>query len=62
MECWAARVEKHDGVDIQLKYKLDKKLFRKYTRNAEQRKIAESLFVDDGVLLSSTRAGAEYSL
>ena len=59
MECWAARVEEHDGVGIQLKYKMDKKLFRKYTRNAEQRKIAECLFADDGALLSSTRAGAE---
>ena len=59
MEYWAAKVEEHDRVGIQLKYKMDKKLFRKYTRNAEQRKITECLFADDGALLSSTRASAE---
>ena len=62
MERWAARVKENDGVGIQLNYKIDKKLFRKYTRNAEQRKIAECLFADDGALLSSTRAGAESAL
>ena len=59
MERWAARVEEHNGVGIQLKYKMDKKLFRKYTKNAEKRKIAECLFADDGAFLSSTQAGAE---
>ena len=59
MERWAVRVEEHDGVGIQLKYKMDKKLFRKYTRNAEQRKTAECLFADDGALLSCTRASTE---
>ena len=54
MERWAARVEEHDGVGIQLKYKMDKKLFRKYTRNAEQRKVSACLFADDEALLSST--------
>ena len=59
MERWAVRVEEHDEVGIQLKYKMDKKLFRKYTRNAEQRKTAECLFADDGALLSCTRASTE---
>ena len=59
MEHWAAKVEEHDRVGIQLKYKMDKKLFRQYTRNAEQMKIDECLFADDEALLSSTQAGAE---
>ena len=38
---------------------MDKKLFRRSTRNAEQEKITECLFADDGVLISATRPGAE---
>ena len=58
VECWSARVEEEEGVGVMLKFKVDKKLFRRYTRNAEQRKLTECLFADDGALLASTRAGA----
>ena len=43
-------------------YKLDKKLFRRYTHNAMERELTECVFVDDGVLLKSTRAGAEKAM
>ena len=37
-------------------YKLVKKLFRRYTRNASKQNDPECLFADDGALLASTRA------
>ena len=48
IEQWLAKVEGDVGVGIQLKLKMDKKLFCRYTRNAEQRKVTECLFADDG--------------
>ncbi len=59
MECWQARVERVPGVGINIKYKYDEKLFRRYTRNAMERKLTECLFADDGAILASTRSGAE---
>ena len=47
------------GVVVTLKYKYDKKLLRRYTRNAKERKLIECLFVDIGTLRTSTRMGAE---
>ena len=48
-----------DGVRVTLNYKLDKKLFRRYTRNASKQNVPECLFANDGALLASTREGAE---
>ena len=56
VERWLARGEDAEGVGITIKYK---KLFRKYTRNACERKLTECQLADDAALLSSTRSGAE---
>ena len=42
-----------------IKYKLDRKLYRRYTRNASEKKVTECQFADDGALLASMRPGAE---
>ena len=60
IERWrACKIETVDGVGVTLNYKLDKKLFRRYTRNASKQNVPECLFADDGALLASTREGAE---
>ena len=46
-------------VGVQFKYKLDGKLFRRYTRNASSVKIRECLFADDVAILAATRKGIE---
>ena len=52
-------MEGTEVVGITIKYKYDKKLFRKYTRNACERKLTECQFADDAALFSSTRSGVE---
>lgn len=52
-------MERIEGVGINLNYKDDKKLFRRYTRNAEERRLREYLFADDGALIASMSLGAE---
>ena len=42
-----------------LRYKLDKMLFRRYTRNAKELKLNECQFADDAALLATTKRGAE---
>ena len=59
VERWVARTEGSEGVGISIKYKYDGRLFRRYVRNANERKITECQFADDGALLASTRPGAE---
>ena len=59
MERWQARLEGAEGVGITLHHKYDQKLFRRYVRNASVRVLTECLFADDGVLLASSRTGAE---
>ena len=58
VERWLERVEGEDGVGITVKYKMDGKLFRRYTRNSCERRITECQFADDSALLASTRSGA----
>ena len=60
----ARQSKKVVGVGVELKYKLDKKLFRRYmyTRNTLQRELSECAFEDDVVLLASTTAGAEVAV
>ena len=43
---------------VNLRYKYDK-LFRRYTRNAVERKLTGLFFADNGALPASTRSGAE---
>ena len=59
MECWIARVEDVEGAGVPLKFKMDKKLFWRYVRNADERMLTDCLFADDGALLASSRNGAE---
>ena len=61
IECWQARDRDVPGVGINLKHKFDGKLFRRYTRNAAERKVLECLFADDGAI-ASTREGAERAI
>ena len=48
-----------EDAGIYLRYKLDRKLFRQYTRNAEEIKVNECQFADDAALLATTKRGAE---
>lgn len=50
-ERWRDRVEGVEGVGIQLSFKYDQKLFRKYIRNASISQLMECLFADDGAIL-----------
>ena len=47
VERWRASVENACGVGVSLKYKHDRKLFRRYTRNAEESLLTELQFADD---------------
>ena len=62
MERWTARVKDQDGVGVDLKYQQDRKLFRRYTRNADDIWLTEFQFADDTALLATTRAGAKEAL
>ena len=53
------RVEDTKGVGITIKYKQDKKLFRRNTKNACEWEITVCQFADDASFLSSSRSGAE---
>ena len=58
VERWIERVEGEDGVGITVKYKMDGKLFQRYTRNSCERRITKCQFADHSALLASTRSGA----
>ena len=62
VERWLARVEGTDGVGVYLRHKHDGKLYRRYTRNANETKVTECQFADDAALLATTRARADRSL
>ena len=59
IERWQDRVKDHPGIGVNLQYKFDGKLFRRYTRNASEKRVLECLFADDGALLATSREGAE---
>lgn len=59
IERWNARVNSLENAGIYLKYTLDKKLFRRYTRNSEELKLNDCQFADDAALLATTKRGAE---
>ena len=62
MECWHARVKKVAGVGVELKYRPDKKTVQEVHLQCSAERVDECTFADDGVLLASTRAGAEVAL
>ncbi len=55
VERWLVRLEDVEGVGVDLHFKYDEKLFRRYTRNAQVRMLTECLFADDGALLATSR-------
>ena len=59
VERWLERVKDVEGVGMTIQYKLDRKMFRRYTRNASERRVTECQFADDGALLASMRPAAE---
>ena len=59
VERWLERVKDVEGVGMTIQYKLDRKLFRRYTKNASVRRVTECQFADDGALLASARPAAE---
>lgn len=62
VERWTARMEGTDGAGVYIRHKSDGKLYRRYTRNANESKVTECQFADDAALLATTRAGADRSL
>ena len=62
MERWYARTVESDGLGIALWFKYDEKLFRRYTRNADERKLTECLFAEDGTLLATSQDGAQKAI
>ncbi len=61
-ERWKELVAGIEGVGIVWRYKLDQKLFRRYTRNACETQLMECQFADDAAILASTREGAETAM
>ena len=59
IECWHAKMKGIPGVLTDIKYKYGEKLFKRYTRNAKERKHLEWLLDDNGAPLASTRICAE---
>ena len=47
---------------MRFQYKHDRKLFRRYTCNAEETRFTELQFADDAALLTTKRTGAEDAL
>ena len=45
-----------------MKYKHDRKLFRRYTCNADEARFTDLQFADDAALLATTRAGVKGTL
>ena len=51
-----------EGVGIYLRYKHDGKLFRRYTKKAEETWLTDCQFADDAALLATTRENAERAM
>ena len=56
------RVADIAGLGVNVMYKHDQKLFRRYTRNADKTRFTELQFADDAALLATTRTGDEEGL
>ena len=61
-ERWKEELEGKQGVGLLMEYKLDEKLFRRYTKNSERVRLDECQFADDAALLAATREGAEVAM
>ena len=57
-ERWTATIEETDGVGVELNFKMDGKLFRRYTKNADATWLNECQFADDAALIARSREGA----
>ena len=62
IERWKEELEGEEGTGVYLRYKHDKKLFRRYTRNANTAMLTECQFADDAALLATSREAAILSL
>ena len=61
-EIWWNKINNIQGVGAYILYKLDKQLFRRYTKGAKEKYITESQFADDVALLTVTREAAERAI
>ena len=62
VERWKERIQDVDDVGVLLNYKMDRKLFRRYTRNASQAQLTEGQFADDAAPLATSHRGAEIAI
>ena len=58
-EKWTEAVQGIEETGIELHYKLDQQLFRRYTRGASKVRALKGEFADDVVLVASSREAAE---
>ena len=58
----STRMKNAEGVGVHLYHKPDGKLFQRYLRNAHESCLTECHFVDDVVILATSRARAERAL
>ena len=61
-ETWWNKINNIQGVGAHILYKLDKQLFRRYTKGAKEKYITEGQFADDVALLTVTREAAERAI
>ena len=62
LERWTEHVKEAEGVGVDVMFKLDEKLFRRYTCNGNKKHLSECQFADDAALLVRTRRGAEKAM
>ena len=58
IERWKEELKDEEGTGIYLRYKHDKKLFQRYTRNVTTTRSTERQFADDAALLATSREAA----
>ncbi len=61
-ERWKEVVAGIEGVAIVWRYKLDQKLFRRYTTKACESQLTECKFADDLAIFATTREGAKNAM
>ena len=60
VERWVGKVAGTARVGETVKYKHDRKLFRRYTHNADKARFTDFQFADDAALLATSRRGSIY--
>ena len=58
-ERWSTKVSEIDGIGIRVKYKLDGKLIKKYTKNGSHYTLKECQFADNAALLGTAIEGMD---